>query len=74
MPGSSVLLRVGDGLGGCPPGFDSVLDLFDPMHNLLAESNDDGAPPCSMLAAQKYPAVSNLPVGTYVARVAATAL
>jgi cysteine-rich repeat protein len=65
-PSSLVTLQTGDGIGGCPMGFASVLTLYDPHGNPLA-TNGNGA--CSLISPQSYPAAMNLPGGTYQALV-----
>lgn len=57
-----VTLATGDGLGGCPFGFDSTLELFDESGVSLAVDDDGGADKCSQISAP-------LPVGTYAVRV-----
>jgi cysteine-rich repeat protein len=67
--GSSVTINTGDGLNGCPTGFDSKIYLYDPTHTQIA-TNDDGAhPPCSTISPAQTAAASNLMPGTYYVRV-----
>jgi cysteine-rich repeat protein len=67
VPGSSVFLETGNGLGGCLNGFFSSIKLFSPAHLQLA-FNDFGAHPyCSTLDPYLDSALTNLPVGTYTA-------
>jgi cysteine-rich repeat protein len=69
VPGSSVTIRTGDGVGGCPAGADTVITLYDPGHTQIAANDDGGTPPCSMLAPATDPGTTNLAVGTYTVRV-----
>jgi cysteine-rich repeat protein len=69
VPGSSVVLDTSDGLGGCPSGFDSVLDLYDGAHNTLATNDAGLVQPCSTIWYANSAAASNMAVGTYFVRV-----
>jgi len=71
--GSSLTAVVGDGHGGCPTGFDSKLFLYDPSTTQLVADDDGGPPPhCSKIDPHKSVAATNLPVGLYALKVAAT--
>jgi cysteine-rich repeat protein len=63
-----VSLVTGDGLGGCPAGFESQIFLFNPSGLELA-SDDGGALPCAKITAAQYPVAANLAVGTYAIEV-----
>ena len=69
VPGSSLILTVSDGLGGCPPGFDSQLFLYNAQAQQLAYDDDDGADACSKIAHTSDVGAGNLPAGTYTIRV-----
>ncbi|MFT3775763.1 MAG: DVUA0089 family protein [Minicystis sp.] len=69
VPGSSVTAEVGDGLNGCPAGFDSKIYLYDPAKNLLISDDDGGASPCSKISPAQYTQATNLPVGLYAVKV-----
>jgi cysteine-rich repeat protein len=69
VPGSSVILETSDGISGCPPGFDSLIYLFDPSHSQLAMDHGDGVAPCSKISPALYTAATNLMSGTYYTRV-----
>lgn len=67
--GSSVTIHTGDGLNGCPTGFDSKIYLYDPSGTQIA-TNDDGAhPPCSSITPITTTAAANLMPGVYKVRV-----
>lgn len=68
-PSSLVIIETGDGLGGCPTGFDSILHLYDPMGNQLVTDDNGGVNFCSKISPVQYPQAMNLPAGTYKARV-----
>ena len=68
-PNSLVIIETGDGLGGCPTGFDSILHLYDPMGNQLVMDDNGGVNLCSKISPVQYPQAMNLPAGTYKARV-----
>ncbi len=65
VPGSTVTLRIGDGLGGCPAGFDSKMTLFDGNGVLLSMDDDDGEAACSLISPLLDIGAQNLPAGTY---------
>jgi cysteine-rich repeat protein len=67
--GSSVTINTGDGLNGCPSGFDSKIYLYDPTHTQIATNDDGDHPPCSTIKPATTAAASNLAVGTYYVRV-----
>ena len=69
-PSSSVTIETSDGIGGCPFGFDSVVTLFDPSGTQLAQDDNGGVDGCSQISPALYSQASNLPAGTYRARVA----
>jgi cysteine-rich repeat protein len=69
VPGSSVTIETSDGLNGCPPGFDSLLYLYDPSHSQIAMDHGDGVAPCSKIWPGLYAAATNLAPGTYYTRV-----
>ena len=54
-PGSSVTIQIGDGLGGCPAGFDSLLYLYAPSHSQIAMDHGSGVAPCSKISPALYP-------------------
>jgi cysteine-rich repeat protein len=64
-----VTVETGDGLHGCPPGFDSLLYLYDPSKSQIALDDDGGVVPCSKISPALYTAATNLAVGTYTVRV-----
>jgi cysteine-rich repeat protein len=68
-PASQVSIQTSDGIGGCPPGFDSVLSLYDPSGALLVQDDNGGTGLCSLIAPQLYSQAMNLAAGTYVTRV-----
>jgi cysteine-rich repeat protein len=65
VPGSSIIAQIGDGFGGCPSGFESILQLLDASGMVLASNEGGGVSPCSAIDPSKYPGAANLPVGTY---------
>jgi cysteine-rich repeat protein len=69
VAGSSITAEIGDGLGGCPSGFDSRLSLFSSAGALLATNTTGGVSPCSKIAPQLVPAATNLPTGQYALKV-----
>ena len=69
VPGSSVLIQTSNGLSGCPVGADTKIYLYDPTHVEIANNDDGGWPPCSLISPQSSTAAQNLPVGTYTVRV-----
>ena len=69
-PASQVTIQVGDGIGGCPVNFDSLLSLYDPSGVLLVSDDNGGVDLCSKISPAQYPAAMNLAAGTYRARVA----
>jgi cysteine-rich repeat protein len=69
VPNSSIQLRVTNGVGGCPPGFSSVLTLFSPGLAQLATDQNGGVGTCSAILPTVYPAAANLAPGVYVAEV-----
>jgi cysteine-rich repeat protein len=69
-PNSLVTLQTSDGIGGCPPNFDSVLRFYDPNGNqLVIDDNGAGVGLCSKISPAQYPQALNLAAGTYEARV-----
>ncbi|MBK8251387.1 MAG: pre-peptidase C-terminal domain-containing protein [Polyangiaceae bacterium] len=64
VPGSSVVIETSDGLNGCP-AFDSVIKLYNPGGMLLVTDDEGGVDSCSRIDPTAYPAVANLPAGTY---------
>ncbi len=69
-PNSLVFLQTSDGLGGCPPGFDSVLRLYNPGGTQIVMDDNGGVGNCSLISPVNYPAKAmNLAAGTYTARV-----
>lgn len=69
VPGSSVTLRVDDGTGKCPAGFDPKVYLYDAGGVEIASDNDSGPDACSTIAPTMYPAAASLAVGTYYVKV-----
>lgn len=63
--GSSIRAVVSDGLGGCPPGFDSLLVLYDPFGSSIASDDESGAASCSLIDPVAQPGAKGLPSGTY---------
>jgi hypothetical protein len=68
-PSSSVTIQTGDGVGGCPAGFDSIVRLYDPAGVQIATDDNGGVSPCSLISPMTQPQVSGLAAGTYRARV-----
>lgn len=69
VPNAVVWLQVGDGLGGCPAGFDSRLTLFEP-NNAVRVTDDNGGPgSCSAINPLLTPLATGLAAGVYRARV-----
>ena len=68
-PSSSVTIRVSDGIGGCPFGFDSELTLFDANGAQLIQDDNGGIDGCSQISPELYTQASSLTAGTYRARV-----
>jgi cysteine-rich repeat protein len=69
VPGSTVVIRVSDGFGWCPPAFDSKIYLFNPAMTQIADDDDDGEVSCSLINPVNDPTAKNLAVGTYTIRV-----
>jgi cysteine-rich repeat protein len=68
IPSSSIFAEIGDGLGGCPAGFDSRLSLYSGTV-LLVTDTDSGVAPCSLLSGHIDLAAGNLPTGSYTLEV-----
>jgi cysteine-rich repeat protein len=68
-PGSTAVIKVTNGVGGCPSGFDSKIYLYDINDVELANDDDDGADACSQLIPATDAALKNLAVGTYKVKV-----
>jgi cysteine-rich repeat protein len=66
VPGSTVLLRVSNGLSSlCPSGFDSRMYLYDAQGVEIAFDDDDGDGNCSLISPQNSPAAASLMPGAY---------
>jgi len=50
-------------------GYDTEITLFDAAGSMIATDDDLGVNSCSLLSGADYPAVNNLPAGTYYVRV-----
>lgn len=74
VPGSSVTLTIDNGLGQCPPGFDSEIYLYAASNpNVVIVKDDQSGPAnCSAILPTAYPAAANLAVGTYYVQVKAS--
>jgi cysteine-rich repeat protein len=68
-PTSLVFIQTSNGIGGCPPGFNSKLSLYDPMGNLLVADTNSGVGTCSLISPVLYNQAMNLAAGTYKTRV-----
>jgi cysteine-rich repeat protein len=68
-PTSLVFLQTSDGIGGCPPNFDSLLTFYGPTGTQLAQDDNGGVGLCSQVSPILYPAAMNLAAGTYTAKV-----
>jgi cysteine-rich repeat protein len=68
-PASLVSIETGNGIGGCPQGFDSILSLYAPSGTLLAQDDNGGVGLCSQIAPGLYGQAMNLAGGTYRTRV-----
>jgi len=71
VPGSSVTLKIDDGLGLCPPDFDSNISVYaasDPAV-LIVSDDESGPESCSAILPTTYPAAASLAVGTYYVKV-----
>jgi cysteine-rich repeat protein len=68
-PGSTVTIKVTNGAGGCPSGFDSKIYLYDINNVELANDDDDGPDSCSQIIPATDAAAKNLAVGTYKVKV-----
>jgi cysteine-rich repeat protein len=69
VPGSTVTISTGDGLGGCPANADTYLTLFGPGDVKLETDDDSGADACSRISPDNNPGAANLAVGTYKIKV-----
>jgi len=69
VPGSSVTIEVGDGLGGCPNGFDSKIYLYNSAGTQIAVDDQDGVNSCSLISPLLDATATNLPVGQYTVMV-----
>ncbi len=65
VPGSSIFIEVGDGLGGCPNNFSPTVHLFGPSHTLLATGDTSSSTSCAAITPQNEAGAGNLAVGTY---------
>lgn len=68
IPGTTLRVETGDGMGGCPAGASTLVKVSGPS-GFLASDNGSGAGNCSLLTAQAYPSLSNLAAGTYYVQV-----
>src|SRR5262249_46094367 len=67
---AAVQIKITDGLGGCPVGFDSKITLFDSLGTQIATDDDGlGVGQCSAITPQKYSVVGALTPGTYTVKV-----
>jgi cysteine-rich repeat protein len=62
---TTVTLATGDGLGGCPLGFDSTIELFDDGGMSLGVDDDLGADKCSLLSVPVGPGLHTVRVEEY---------
>jgi cysteine-rich repeat protein len=69
VPGSSLMLTVSNGVGGCPGGVDTQLRLYNSQAQQIAYDDDSGDAACSMITPSWHAGAANLPAGTYTFRV-----
>lgn len=55
--------------GICPPGFDSLMELYNPAGVMIVSDDDDGVDLCSMISPAFDVQAGNLAAGTFYARV-----
>jgi hypothetical protein len=62
---TTVTLATGDGIGGCPFGFDSTIELFDDSGMSLGVDDDMGPDKCSLLSVPVGPGLHTVRVEEY---------
>lgn len=67
--GSQMRVATSDGLGGCPPGAATLVQIFDSSGSLLASDTDSGPDLCSLVLPANHPALVNLAVGSYYVQI-----
>ncbi len=69
VPGSSVTIATSNGQNGCGTT-DTKINLYKANSNTpIAEDDDDGITPCSLIKPSNDPSASNMAVGTYLIKV-----
>jgi cysteine-rich repeat protein len=66
IPGASLRAEVTEpGGGGCPPGAQTFMRVFDSNNVVLAQDVESGAAGCSLVTPADWSGIAALPVGTY---------
>ncbi len=70
--GGNVFIETSDGMGGCPAGLDTFIELFDPDGVSLGSLDGGGAGDCTKADPAEIADLTNLPAGNYTVQVGAS--